>query len=225
MRCPRAGVLALLLLLTTLVGGCTSASLPALDPWSEAKHSAEGACAEEDRCVTLVCADDLCGLYRCEDTGALLARGGGVRPPVAASAPSSGPRRNWGSAQPLPGDREAIFVIRWYNHPPAPAPTDGRKPSGSGWVRHHLYPQDPRLSAFFKLRANINVHDFTMVIPRAEHVRLHGAGGRGGPWNQAWRDFALKHPNATPKQIQEQLTRMIIEFDIMGPILPYHYLR
>ncbi|RKH14484.1 TIGR02269 family lipoprotein [Corallococcus sp. CA053C] len=224
MRCPRVGVLALLLLLTTLVGGCASAPLPALDPWSEAEYSAEGACEEEDRCVTLVCADDLCGLYRCEDAGALLARGGGVRPPVAASAPGSGPRRNWGSAQSLPGDREAIFVIRWYNHPPAPAPTDGRKPSGSGWVRHHLYPQESELALFFKRQAGINVHDFTMVIPRAEHVRLHGRGGRGGPWNQAWRDFARMNPLATPKEIQDQLNRMIIGFDIMGPIVPYYSL-
>ncbi|MCY1032687.1 TIGR02269 family lipoprotein [Corallococcus sp. BB11-1] len=175
--------------------------------------------------MALVCADDLCGLYRCEDAGTLLARGGGVRPPVAASAPGFGPRRNWGTAQPLPGDREAIFVIRWHNHPAPPAPPDGRKPSGSGWVRHHLYPQDPRLATFFKRRANINVHDFTMVIPRAEHLRLHGAGGRGGPWNQAWHDFASKNRTATPKQIQEQLNRMIVEFNIMGPIVPYYFLR
>ncbi|WP_158616717.1 TIGR02269 family lipoprotein [Corallococcus sp. CA054B] len=210
--------------LCLFVAGCASAPVSALEPWSSAEHpSGDDPCESADRCVTLVCADDLCGLYRCEDAGALLARGG-IRPPVASAAPGSGPRRHWGSAQPLPGDREAIFVIRWYNHP-APTPTDGRKPSGSGWVRHHLYPQEALLAAFFTRRANINVHDFTMVIPRAEHVRLHGVGGRGGPWNQAWRDFAETHRNASPKEIQDQLARMIVDFNITGPIVPYYYMR
>ncbi|WP_186002117.1 TIGR02269 family lipoprotein [Corallococcus sp. Z5C101001] len=210
-------------LLAGAIAGCAVAPVPAIEDWSRAEHEDGASCEGADRCVALVCADDLCGLYFCEDTGALLARGG-IRPPVSAAAPGSGPRRNWGSAQPLPGDREAIFVIRWYDHP-APTPTDGRKPSGSGWVRHHLYPQDPNLAKFFLRQGNINVHDFTMVIPRAEHVRLHGAGGRGGPWNQAWRDFARNHPSATPKEIQDELARMIVQFDIMGPIVPYYHLR
>ncbi|NRB92404.1 hypothetical protein C7M62_39325, partial [Bradyrhizobium sp. WBAH10] len=99
------------LLLSALLGGCASAPLPALEDWGAAE---DDACKGDDRCVALVCADDLCGLYRCEDTGVLLARGG-IRPPVSSAAPGSGPRRNWGSAQSLPGDRDAIFVIRWYN--------------------------------------------------------------------------------------------------------------
>ncbi|RYZ37788.1 MAG: TIGR02269 family lipoprotein [Myxococcaceae bacterium] len=219
---PPKKILALLLLLTA---ACASTHPPALEHWGAAEIAGEDACEEDDKCVALVCADDLCGLYHCEDTGALLARGGGVRPPAAASAPGFGPRRNWGGAQPLPGDRDAIFVIRWYDHPTPPAPTDGRKPSGSGWVRHHLYPQERMLAEFFRQQAHINVHDFTMIIPRAEHLRLHGAGGRGGPWNKAWRDFARNNPLATPKEVQEQLTRMIIEFNIMGPIVPYYYFR
>jgi uncharacterized lipoprotein (TIGR02269 family) len=211
-----------LVLCLGLAGCASSPVVPEVDPWHGAAHAeGEGACEGDDRCVTLVCADALCGLYRCEDAGVLLARGGGVRPPVTSSAPGFGPRRYRGNAQSLPGDREAIFVIRWYNHP-APVPLDGRKPSGSGWVKHHLYPQQDRLANFFKRRANINVHDFTMVIPRAEHVRIHGPGGRGGPWNRTWREFAEKNPLATPEQIQTQLSRMIIEFNLMGPIVPYY---
>jgi uncharacterized lipoprotein (TIGR02269 family) len=208
------------LLLAVCLWGCASAPRPESSPWRESAAD----CGDEDRCVTLVCAEDLCGLYRCEDTGALLARGGGVRPPVA-SAPGFGPRRNWGNAQVLPGDKDAIFVIRWYNHPAPPPPPDGRKPSGSGWVRHHLYPQEPNLADFFWRRARIKVHDFTMVIPSAEHVRIHQVGGRGGQWNQAWRDFARNNSNATPKEIQEQLARMIVDFNLMGPIVPYYQMR
>ncbi|NPC69210.1 TIGR02269 family lipoprotein [Corallococcus sp. AB004] len=217
----RASAFVLFVLLTSLLGGCASAPLPALEDWGAAE---DDACEGHDRCVALVCADDLCGLYHCEDTGVLLARGG-IRPPVSSAAPGSGPRRNWGSAQSLPGDREAIFVIRWYNHPAPPPPPDGRRPSGSGWVKHHLYPQEERLAEFFKLRGGINVHDFTMVIPRAEHVRIHGPGGRGGPWNKAWRAFAEQHPFATPQQIQNQLARMIVDFNIMGPIVPYYFMQ
>ncbi|RKH67636.1 TIGR02269 family lipoprotein [Corallococcus sp. AB049A] len=217
----RASAFVWAVLLMAFLGGCASAPLPALEDWSAAE---DDACEGHDRCVARVCADDLCGLYHCEDTGVLLARGG-IRPPVSAAAPGAGPRRNWGSAQPLPGDRDAIFVIRWYNHPAPAPPPDGRKPSGSGWVRHHLYPQAADLAQFFWRQGKINVHDFTMVIPRAEHVRLHGVGGRGGPWNQAWRDFARKNIDATPKEIQDQLARMIVDFNIMGPIVPYHQLR
>ncbi|NRD61453.1 DUF2380 domain-containing protein, partial [Corallococcus exiguus] len=44
----------------------------------------------------------------------------------------------------------------------------------------------------------------------------------GGPWNQTWRDFARKNTNATPKEIQDQLARMIVDFNIMGPIVSYY---
>jgi uncharacterized lipoprotein (TIGR02269 family) len=216
----------LVLVLGLGLAGCSSPPVsPDLEPWHSAEHAeGEGACEGEDRCVTLVCADGLCGLYRCEDAGVLVARGGGIRPPVASSAPGAGPRRYRGNAQALPGDREAVFVIRWYNHP-APVPTDGRKPSGSGWVKHHLYPQEKELAEFFWRQGRIKIHDFTMVIPRAEHVRLHGVGGRGGPWNKAWRDFARKNANATPKEIQDQMARMIVDFNIMGPIVRYYDMR
>ena len=92
-------------------------------------------------------------------------------------------------------------------------------------MKHHLYPQEGRLAEFFKLRGGINVHDFTMVIPRAEHVRIHGPGGRGGPWNKTWRTFAEQHPFATPQQIQNQLARMIVDFNLMGPIVPYYFMQ
>ena len=83
------------LVVSLLLVGCASAPLPAMEDWSAAE---DDACEGHDRCVALVCADDLCGLYHCEDTGVLLARGG-IRPPVSSAAPGSGPRRNWGSAR------------------------------------------------------------------------------------------------------------------------------
>jgi hypothetical protein len=59
---------------------------------------------QADQCVTLLCLGEACGVYRCEDLpGEVeLARFPPSRPPAAAAAPGSGPRRNRGGAQSLP---------------------------------------------------------------------------------------------------------------------------
>lgn len=216
--------------LVVALGACLVAcgsSSSALREWEDTPHGEAEACGGDDRCVTVVCGleeEDLCGLYRCEDTGALLARGGG-RPPVTASAPGFGPRRNWGGAQALPGERDAILTFRWYNHPAPVRPAD-KLPSGPGWERHHLYPQETAMKAWFaRAPRGINVHDFTMIIPRSEHVRIHNPGGRGGPWNEAWREFARLNPRANQQHVKEQLAKMLVEFNVMGPVVPYTFMR
>ena len=54
-----------------------------MEAWVAAAEGAGEACEEEDSCVTLVCGEEACGVYRCEDVEpepALLAlRGGGRR--------------------------------------------------------------------------------------------------------------------------------------------------
>ncbi|NVJ01128.1 DUF2380 domain-containing protein [Myxococcus sp. AM009] len=41
--------------------------------------------------------------------------------------------------------------------------------------KHHLLPQAPTLSAWFKERG-INIHDHTILIPTHVHRRIHGGG-------------------------------------------------
>ena len=88
-------------------------------------------------------------------------------------------------------------------------------------IKHHLFPQAPELAAWFR-SLGINVHDWTMVIPEHVHRRIH-SGPRGGPWNEAWREF--KNANLRRSVPREELLAKAFElayrFDIVGPIIPY----
>jgi hypothetical protein len=56
-----------------------------MEAWVAAEEEEGEACEEQDACVTLVCGEEACGIYRCEDVElepALLAyKGGIVAPP------------------------------------------------------------------------------------------------------------------------------------------------
>jgi uncharacterized lipoprotein (TIGR02269 family) len=71
---------------------------------------------------------------------------------------------------------------------------------------------------------NINVHDFTMVIHESTHGRIH-RGARGGEWNEAWREFIRLNSRASQQDCYEHLGKLIQRFNLMGPIVPYNYLR
>jgi uncharacterized lipoprotein (TIGR02269 family) len=90
-------------------------------------------------------------------------------------------------------------------------------------VKHHLFPQEPRLAEWFKAQG-IDIHAWTMVIPEHIHLRIH-RGARGGPWNDAWREFL--QANRYRRMSQEELLRKAFElafrFDIVGPIIPYSH--
>ncbi|QDE87676.1 hypothetical protein BHS06_01240 [Myxococcus xanthus] len=70
----------------------------------------------------------------------------------------------------------------------------------------------------------LNVHDFTLVIARDTHQRIH-SGTRGGAWNQEWTDFARRYPGASQQQVWEHLGKLVQKYDLIGPIVPYYYLR
>lgn len=78
---------------------------------------------------------------------------------------------------------------------------------------------------FARQPRGLNVHDFTMVIRSSVHTRIHNPGGRGGPWNQAWRDFIEQNPNANQQEVWAHLGTLIKQFNLMGPIVPYYYMR
>ena len=189
-----------------------------LSTWDQAE--AEEACEEEDACVTLVCTEKECEVYRCENlerASVLLAYRGGI-----ISAPGSSPRRNWGRPQKRPGDALPVAVIPWRFHdrrellPSELARLKIRNP-----IKHHLFPQQPSLARWFKQKG-INIHEHTMVVEKEVHDRIH-RGAQGGAWNAAWREFKRSHDSATEAQIWEHALKLISRFELAGPLVPYHW--
>jgi uncharacterized lipoprotein (TIGR02269 family) len=89
-------------------------------------------------------------------------------------------------------------------------------------LKHHLFPQAREFREWFR-DSGIDVHAWTMVIPEHAHLRVHGGSGRGGAWNEAWRQFMRANQNR--RLPQEQLIAKAFElafrFDIAGPLIPY----
>ncbi|AKF84132.1 hypothetical protein MFUL124B02_40475 [Myxococcus fulvus 124B02] len=187
-------------------------------------ETAEVECEDprEDGCVVLLCAEDACGFFPCEDSPRTveLARFPPARPPAAAAAPGGGPRRNWGGAQKLP--RGALMTFPNWNGAPEQLIPPSRQLSTGRWEKHHLFPQEEELRLWFEQRG-VKIHDYTMPIPRDLHQRIHSTGGRGGQWNEAWREFKKNNPRAPPKEIFKHAGELIYRFQLMGgPIQPYY---
>jgi RHS repeat-associated protein len=89
-------------------------------------------------------------------------------------------------------------------------------------VKHHLFPEQYR--RYFS-RLGIEIDQFTVSIGEITHLRgLHGKGfGRmPGRWNQRWGDIINNMPNATAKDIYQQLGKMMDEYGLSGlSIEPY----
>ncbi|NVJ23209.1 TIGR02269 family lipoprotein [Myxococcus sp. AM011] len=194
-------------------------------PAREHEYPDEYTRLEEGACVTFLCAAEACGLYRCEDVESwgrvVPARGASfVLPPSAVRSP----QRNWGYVQGLPGDAQPVFIIRWYGRELLPsqkrllemAKALATKPR----EKHHIFPQE--FKDWFE-RQGINIHKETMLIDIDTHHRIH-RGFSGGPWNGEWRKFRDNHTGATQEDMYRYAREMIIRFDLVGPILPYHLL-
>ncbi|AQT60991.1 FG-GAP-like repeat-containing protein [Cellvibrio sp. PSBB023] len=79
---------------------------------------------------------------------------------------------------------------------------------------HHLLPQQFR--KFFQARG-IDIEQHTITL--GEKTHLLGIHGRGlgkmpGGWNDRWRSYIDANPNASTKDIYQQLGRMIDDFDL-----------
>jgi uncharacterized lipoprotein (TIGR02269 family) len=189
--------------------------------WDEAAK-VECDAPHEDQCVTLLCLSDACGFYPCEEAPgeialALFPPG---RPPAAAAAPGAGPRRYQGGAQQLPQGAVMVFP-NWSGGPERLMPPSRQLTPGR-WEKHHIFPQETRLAEWFRERG-VKIHDYTLPIPRDLHRHIHGNDGRGGPWNQAWRDFRKANQRASPEEIYKHAGELIHRFQLMGgPIQPYH---
>ncbi len=89
-------------------------------------------------------------------------------------------------------------------------------------AEHHLLPR--QFAKFFAQRG-IDIHKYTVTLPRATHLKgLHGKGlgDLPGGWNQRWADFIKNNPNATAKDVYQQVGRMMDEFHLSDmAIHPY----
>ncbi|SEK17388.1 RHS repeat-associated core domain-containing protein [Variovorax sp. OK212] len=95
-------------------------------------------------------------------------------------------------------------------------------PAPRQMMDHHLMSQQFR--KFFASRG-INIDDHTVSIGDLSHLKgLHGRGlgNMPGRWNQTWRDWIDRNPNATDADVYRQLGRMMDDYNLQGiPIHPY----
>lgn len=90
-------------------------------------------------------------------------------------------------------------------------------------VHHHLFPQQPELARWF--RANgVDIHKFTLLIPEHIHRQLHSGTGRGGLWNQAWRDYRDSKQGGfvSREELHRKAVELIFRFELTGPVVPYN---
>jgi uncharacterized lipoprotein (TIGR02269 family) len=138
------------------------------------------------------------------------ARWPGLRPP-------GGFRSRW---RKIRRDADPVFVIRWNNHPAPNRPSQRTIPLDQ-LVKHHIFSQAPDLAAWFR-QQGINIHQYTLLISRGMHLRIHSGGPRGGMWNAEWRQFQQGRDTATPEQIWEHAIKLIIKYDLTGArMVPY----
>jgi uncharacterized lipoprotein (TIGR02269 family) len=186
---------------------------------------------EDARSLVFLCGEKACAFYRCQDVtpGRVVRTRGSTpiaRPPL--SAPGSTAQRYWGSAQGLPGHAQPVFVIPWYNDKPQralPLFTEEQlqeleRASGKPVEKHHIFPQEAKLKEWFELKG-INVHEWTLVLLKEDHDRIH-RGARGGPWNEAWRQYRDNNRGASKEAIWLHAGELIHRFGLYGPVFPYY---
>lgn len=215
----------LLLLLCGVLLACASGT-PAQPGWAQSQAYASEA-PQRDPCVTLLCGKNACGLYRCEDVRpGRIVRAQAVAPmpvpePMEEPFPTPAtPQRYWGSAQGLPGDAEPIFIIPWNQASPEPqAVEEGGEKDTRTYVKHHVIPR--MFEKWFK-RKRIDIHEWTLIVERSIHQRIH-AGAKGGPWNAAWKQYIDDEGERASKQdIHVFALKLILRFELSGPVVPYY---
>ncbi|WP_414653992.1 TIGR02269 family lipoprotein [Hyalangium sp.] len=215
MRAPRPVGL---VLLSLCLAACASTDTPRWEPREPEGVSWEEGC-QDTRTLELLCSEDTCAFFRCQDlTEASEEPSGEVEPARwPGLRPPDGLRRWW--RHPRRG-AEPVFVIRWHNHP-APSLNSRRGISLDLLIKHHLFPQAPDLAAWFH-RQGINIHQYTLLISRGVHLRIHSGGPRGGRWNEEWRQFTRGRERVTHEEIWQHAIKLIIKYDLTGAsMLPY----
>jgi uncharacterized lipoprotein (TIGR02269 family) len=234
-----------LALLGLLLGACAT-SAPAAREDDETQEAVSASWEEaraDPSCVVPLCDEERCALWRCQDVAeveahpVLLAQAmAPVRAPFPQPAPTmrlaprvGNPLRWWGVPLAAPTGVDPVFEIPWHN---------GREKEGQRLARktyrdfciqgphepyekHHIFPQQKDLALWFD-RRGIDIHAFTIRLPRSFHQWLHSGGPQGGQWNEAWRQFARKQgATATQEDIWRFAGELMMRFGVNGPLVPY----
>jgi uncharacterized lipoprotein (TIGR02269 family) len=90
-------------------------------------------------------------------------------------------------------------------------------------VHHHLFPQQRELALWFT-QNGVDIHKFTILVPEHIHRQIHSGTGRGGMWNQAWRDYrrTLGDGPVSPEELHRKAVELIFRFELTGPVVPYN---
>ncbi|HYI01124.1 TIGR02269 family lipoprotein [Hyalangium sp.] len=221
---PSPRVLLSLSVASLLSFACASPS-PAIHT-GQVIEVADATSCEEPYADQFACVEEECGVFSCEDVdpdavaraplehGTEFARG--FRPPFR----SPGSHRNWRRAGLRDDARPRMTFHFRYRHGFLPAfpRLEGKL------IRHHLFPQAREFREWFRAHG-INVHEWTMVIPEHVHLRVHSGKGRGGLWNEAWRQFRVANEGRRlPKEeLIAKAFELAYRYDIVGPITSYNH--
>jgi len=189
----------------------------------------DAACEQGDECQVLACAEEGCTFLPCAEVmpGSVV-RTRGVGPGYVIVAPlAHSARRYWGRPMGLPEDTGPVFAIPWGSHlqrPLLPSQQkllmDMEERARRPHEKHHIFPQEERLKLWFEGQ-QINIHQYTILIDKELHHRIHKGPG-GGPWNAAWRKFRAEKPRATAEEMWNHAWKLCVEFGVYGPMLPYY---
>ncbi|HZH16489.1 MAG TPA: TIGR02269 family lipoprotein [Archangium sp.] len=195
-------------------------------------HLEQGVGSQDPSCVVPLCDEDRCALWRCRELveaapspspSVVLALDTtvGLRPPVVGN-----PNRWWGHPLAVPTYADPVFEIPWRNWKLRDQLARQKHPLGcmlppEPLEKHHIFPQQQRLARWFK-RKGIDIHAFTILLPRRFHQRLHSGGTAGWQWNEAWRQFQDNNDGATTEEIWRFAFELMFLFRVNGAFVPYY---
>lgn len=136
------------------------------------------------------------------------------------------PNRWWGHPLAVPTYADPVFEIPWRNWKLRDQLARQKHPLGcmlppEPLEKHHIFPQQQRLARWFK-RKGIDIHAFTILLPRRFHQRLHSGGTAGWQWNEAWRQFQDNNDGATTEEIWRFAFELMFLFRVNGAFVPYY---
>ncbi|HEX5750539.1 MAG TPA: TIGR02269 family lipoprotein [Archangium sp.] len=161
---------------------------------------------------------------------------GGLLPPANSnittelrSPLADTPERWWGHPVAAPTSADPVFEIPWHNWKTRDrfVPKELRHwmcsiPPREPYEKHHIFPQQ-KLLADWVNRRGIDIHAFTVRLPRSFHQWLHSGGPEGGQWNEAWRQFRKQNLyTAKAEDIWRFAGELMLRFGVNGPLVPFY---